>query len=168
MISLVVFLAALVQAQDPDRGLTGSETTEHFTIRYRPGSRAGASVDRIAVMAEREYAFIIKALDAKPTGGFELHLYDDVAELVAVTKTRGNAGFSSGSVSHLPYDSDQTRFHEMVHLIALRLPKQGSEDRNLFFSEGLANAVLEFVDGVHVHAVASHDARRAVLPPLGA
>jgi hypothetical protein len=130
MITLTVLIAATLLFQEQDRGLTGSETTEHFTIKFRPGSRAAASVDRIAVMAEREYAFIVKALEAKPTGGFELHLYDDLPELVAVTKTRGNGGFSAGNASHLPYDNDQT--------------------------------------GVHVHAVASHDARRAVLPQVGA
>ena len=35
-------------AQDPAAVLTGSERTKHFEIRYRPGSRSEASVDRVA------------------------------------------------------------------------------------------------------------------------
>ena len=31
------------------------------------------------------------------------------------------------------------------------------EDRSLFFAEGLANGLLEFVTGVHVHAVAAFE-----------
>src|SRR5688572_7594431 len=112
---MILYTAALIlalMAQDSDLALKGVEKTEHFTIRFRPGSRAAAAVDRIAVMAEREFATIAKALDLKPEGGLELHLYDDLAELVAVTRTRGNAGFSAGNTSHVPYDNDQTRFHE--------------------------------------------------------
>src|SRR5262245_1906224 len=122
-------LALLAAAPQEDRALKGEEKTGHFTIRFRPGCRAAATVDRIAVLAEREFAAITKALDLKPEGGLELHIYDDLAELVAVTKTRGNAGFSAGNASHLPYDNDQTRFHEMVHLIACRIPKSGKEPR---------------------------------------
>jgi hypothetical protein len=85
---------------------------------------------------------------------------------VAVTRTRGNAGFSAENKSHLPFDNDQTRFHEMVHLIAYRIPKSGAEARNLFFAEGLSNALLEFVHGVHVHAVASFEMSRKSLPTL--
>src|SRR5204862_5018864 len=38
--------------------------------------------------------------------------------------------------------------------------------RSLWFAEGLANAVLEFVSGVHVHAVAAHYARAGRLPSI--
>ena len=158
-----VLLAPLLQE---DLALKGSEKTEHFTIRYRPGSRAAAALDRIAIMAERDFERITKALDVKPEGGLELHIYDDVAELLAVTKTKGNAGFASGNTIHIPYDDDQTRFHEMVHIVAYRLPKSGAESRSLFFAEGLANALLEFVHGVHVHAVAAHYKKAGRLPPL--
>lgn len=164
--TLVLILLAFSPFQDADRGLTGVERTEHFTIRYRPGSRAAAAVDRIAVMAERDFASITRALAVKPDGGLELHLYDDLAELVAVTRTSGNAGFSAGNASHIPYDNDQTRFHEMVHIIAYRMPKSGPEERNLFFAEGLANALLEFVHGVHVHAVAAFELKWKSLPAL--
>ncbi len=164
--TLVLILLAFSPFQDANRSLTGVERTEHFTIRYRPGSRAAASVDRVAVMAERDFASITKALAVKPEGGLELHLYDDVAELVAVTRTSGNAGFSTGNASHIPYDNDQTRFHEMVHVIAYRIPKSGPEERNLFFAEGLANALLEFVHGVHVHAVAAFELKWKSLPAL--
>jgi hypothetical protein len=54
----------------------------------------------------------------------------------------------------------------MVHLVAYRLPKAGDEPRNMFFAEGLANALLEFVHGVHVHDVAAFYRRRKELPPL--
>lgn len=165
MIVCLLLLAAVIP-QDADRALTGSQSTKHFTIRYRPGSRAGAAVDRVAAMAERELARILDALEMKPEAGFELHLYDDIAELIAVTRTRGTGGFSAGNAAHLAYDDDQTRFHEMVHLVAHRLPKTGPETRNLFFAEGLSNAILEYVHGVHVHAVAAFEAKRASLPAV--
>lgn len=150
-----------------EKVLTARHDTERFEIRFRPGSRAAASVDRVAVVAERDAARIFSLLDMKAEGKLRLFLYDDVAELAAITKTGGNAGYSSGNASHVPHDNDQTRFHELVHVIAYRLPKSGSEPRNLFFAEGLANALLEFVDGVPVHAVAAFEKRRGALPPLG-
>jgi len=162
----VLVLSTLLALQNPEPALKGVERTEHFTIRYRLGSRAGAAVDRIAVMAERDFERITKALDIKAEGGLELHLYDDEAEIAAVTGVKGTGGFSGGNTSHIPYDNDQTRFHEMVHIIAVRLPKTGTESRNLFFAEGLANALLEFVHGVHVHAVAAYEMKRKSLPAL--
>jgi len=170
MTNPALFAAALallsLGAQEPERVLTGVEKTEHFTIRFRPGSRAGAAVDRIAALSEREFARITTALEVKPEGGLELFLYDDAGELAAITNTKGTEGFSAGTRSHLPFDNDQTRFHEMVHLVAARLPPSGSEPRNLFFADGLANALLEFVHGVHVHAVAAFEMKRRSLPPL--
>jgi hypothetical protein len=53
-----------------------------------------------------------------------------------------------------------------VHVVAARLPKSGEEPRNLFFAEGLSNALLEFVDGVHVDAVAAFALERHDLPKL--
>lgn len=149
-----------------ERLLTGSERTPHFELRWRPGSRAAAGVERIAVQAERDLARICDLLAVPVEGGFTLYLYDDVVELAAITRTQGNAGYSSGKDSHLPFDNDQTRFHEMVHLVAARLAKTGDEPRNLFFAEGLANALLEFVDGVPVHAVAAFEKKRGELPGL--
>lgn len=151
---------------DSDKVLTRTEKTAHFTLHYRPGSQAGAGVDRIAVMAERDLTRICGQLAVPVDGSFHLWLYDDVAELAAVTRTKGNAGFSSVDASHIPFDNDQTRYHEMVHIVAYRLPKSGDEPRSLFFSEGLANALLEFVHGVPVHAVAAFERKRGSLPPL--
>ena len=45
-------------------------------------------------------------------------------------------------------------------MLAVQLPDEGAEARNLFFAEGLSNALLEFVTGVHVHAVATFERRR--------
>lgn len=151
---------------DPAKILTGAEKTEHFELRYRPGSRAGSGVDRLRVHAERDLSQICSLLEVKPEGSFILFLYDDVAELSQITRTEGNAGFSSENASHVPFDNDQTRFHELVHIVAYRLPKSGDEPRNLFFAEGLANALLEFVDGVHVHAEAAFERKRGKLPRL--
>jgi hypothetical protein len=50
--------------------------------------------------------------------------------------------------------------------VAARLPKTGEEERNFFVVEGLANALLEFVHGVHVHAVAKFYRKREELPSL--
>jgi hypothetical protein len=54
----------------------------------------------------------------------------------------------------------------MVHIVAYRLPKSGEEARGFFHFDGLANALLEFVSGVHVHAVATFYRRRKQLPTL--
>ncbi|MHC4550297.1 MAG: hypothetical protein ACYTEZ_16120 [Planctomycetota bacterium] len=123
-------------------------------------------MDRTAVVAERDLKRICALLDIPVTGTFKIYLYDGVPELAAITRTTGNAGFSAGDASHIPYDNDQTRFHELVHVVAHRLPKSGAEPRSLFFADGLANALLEFVHGVHVHAVASFYRRRRQLPAL--
>ena len=150
----------------PEASHTGVVKTKRFEIHYRPGSRAAADVDRQAVAAERDLDRIAAALDTTPKGPFALWLYDDVWELSQVTGTKGNAGFSAVNASHIPFDDDQTRLHELVHIVAYEWPKSGPEARNLFLAEGLANAVLEFVHGVHVHAVAAHYRRAGRLPPL--
>lgn len=146
--------------------LTGIEKTEHLDVRFRPGSRAAAGVDRIAWTVERDLEDICRQLDFVPKKRLVLCIYDDVKELHRVTGTTGNAGFSAGDTSHVPFDNDQTRYHELVHIVAYLLPAAGKERRNLFFAEGLANALLRFVHGVHVHAVAAFELREKTLPPL--
>ena len=147
--------------------LASKLTTAHFDLRFREGSRAAASIDRAALIAERDYEDICAQLGFRPDGRFELFVYDSVAELTAITDTEGSAGFSTGRQSHIPYGNDQTRYHEMVHIIAAQMPKSGEEHRNLFFAEGLANSLLRFVHGVHVHAVAAWYLGEGRLPKLG-
>lgn len=166
MVPLLLFGSPSLFGDNEDTVLTGEEKTEHFDIRYRPDSRAAASVERTAFMAERDYDRITTALNLRTQGRFVLCLYDDVPEMDRITGTSGSGGFSGGNRSHLPYDNDQTRLHEMVHILAVQIPHAGDEPRNLFFAEGLANAVLEFVHGVHVHAVAAFYRKRKELPPL--
>lgn len=150
--------------------LTAREATRHYAIRYRPGSKAGAAVDRIAWCVEEEYRRISDTLDLKgrvdERTPFYLFLYDDLEELTKVTATGGNAGFSAARESHVPYDNDQTRLHEMVHVVMAAVKEAGPEPRNMFFVEGIANAVLRFVHGVPVHAVAAYERKRGTLPPL--
>lgn len=152
--------------------LSETQQTEHFMIRYRPGSRAGASVDRTAHLVELEYAEIMAKLelagrvaDKEP---FVLYLYDNLPELAAITGVKGTGGYSSGRESHVPWDNDQTRRHELVHIVVAAMKSTGREKRNMFFAEGLANSVLEFVHGVPVHAVAAYELERKTLPKLGA
>lgn len=156
---------------ESDKVLSGTYKTEHFDVRYRPGSRAGASVERAGAMAERDLARICSQLEVKNDARYSLFLFDDVAELSAVTKTTGNAGFSAndassatGASSYIPYDNDQTRTHEMVHIVA---HAKVGDAKTLFFAEGLANALLEYVHGVPVHAVAKYYRKAGKLPPLG-
>jgi hypothetical protein len=167
--SLLAFLvaAATVPGQEPAKILTGVEKTAHFEIRFRPGSRAEASVDRVAVLAEQDLQKILQELalpDFKHV--VRLFLYDDVDELQKVTGNSSCAGYSITLESHIPHDNDQTRLHELVHVVAEKLPEKGPEPRNLFFAEGLANAVLRFVTGVHVDAVAAFYKKRGKLPSL--
>src|SRR5262245_18140944 len=114
---LAALLAVPFPAQEPDRILTGSEKTAHFEIRFRPGSRSEASVDRVAVVAEQDLQKILQELalpDFKHT--IRLYLYDDVPELQKITRNSGAAGYSTTLVSHVPHDNDQTRLHELVHV----------------------------------------------------
>ncbi len=165
--TLVAVLTLVCAALAQDSTHTATLATKHFDVRYKPNSRAGAFVEREAARAERDHAEICATLGVEPKGRYQLFLYDDVDDLSATTGTSGNAGFSAGDASHIPVNNDQTRFHELVHIIALaRLEKAGNESRNLFFAEGLANALLEHVHGVPVHSVARFYLDRKTLPPL--
>src|SRR5262245_53628256 len=163
---LALGLAASLQASVPETTLTGVQKTQHFEIRFRPGSRAEASVDRTCTVAEEDLQTILRELDLKDFKHvIRLYLYDDVAELQKLTGA-GSGGHSTTLESHLPYDNDQTRVHELVHVVAEQFPEKGSEERNLFVAEGLANGVLRFVWGVPVDAVAAFYYEREKLPAL--
>ena len=169
----LAIVAALgsARAADAERTHDGKALTKHLEIRFRTGSRAAASADRWAADGERLMLRILRALGtegdtAAPAARFQLFLYDSVPELSALTGTTGNAGFSFGRASYVPYDNLQTAEHELVHVVAGAWPKTGDETRNLFLAEGLANAVLTYVDDVHVHAVAKFYRDRKALPPL--
>src|SRR5262249_9328125 len=135
-------------------------------IRFVPGSRAEASVDRVAAVVEDDLKRILGelGLTAFPHT-IRLYLYDDVPELQRLTGGH-SGGHSTTLESHVPQDNDQTRVHELVHVVAEQFTEKGSEARNLFIAEGLANAVLRYVDGVSVDAVAAFHKRRGDLPSL--
>lgn len=163
--ALVLLFTSLAAAQGSP--LTESATTEHFVIRCRPGSRAEASLDRVAALVETDLAAILKELGLREfRHTIQLFLYDDVAELQRLTGVPA-AGFSTTLQSHVPHDNDQTRVHELVHVVAEQFTERGPEPRNLFVAEGLANAVLRHVNGVSVDVVAAFHRRRGDLPALG-
>ncbi|MFO1076255.1 MAG: hypothetical protein U1E73_00850 [Planctomycetota bacterium] len=161
--------SACLQAQTPAAvlaALTGVEHTAHFEVHYRPGSRAEAAVDRVLALVEDDLARILKEVGLERFDHvIRLYLYDDVAELQRLTGVP-SGGHSTTLESHLPCDNDQTRVHELVHVVAEQFEEHGSEPRNLFFAEGLANAVLRFVSGVSVDAVAAFYHRRGRLPAM--
>lgn len=161
-----ILLWPAVALAGPDKDWTGELKTKRFTVRFRPGSRAAAEAKRAGAMAEMDLDRIAAALDTTPKGPYVLWLYDDIVELAEATGTKGTGGYSSSDGSHVPYDVDQTRLHELVHLVAYEWPATGPEKRNLFLAEGLANAVLEYVSGVHVHAVAAHYLKANRLPSI--
>lgn len=166
LLPLLPSFLSLFLGADPAAALTESVKTERFEIRFRPGSRAEASVDRVAALAEKELTAILARLEFGPwRETIRVFLYDDVAELQKITGTQAS-GYAIPLELHLPHDNDQTRIHEMVHVVAERFKETGTETRNLFFAEGLANAVLEFVHGVHVDAVAAFEKKRGALPSL--
>jgi len=162
--------AAQLGLGDSLRLLTDKEITAHFELHARPGSRAAAALDRTAYLLELEYARVLHELgiagrvDEKTP--FHLFLYDSVAEIEKVTEIGGTGGFSAGRESHVPWEDDQTRLHELIHIVVAAMETTGDEPRNLFFAEGLANALLRFVHGVPVHAVAAYERRRGSLPAL--
>ena len=156
-------LVATALAGDADKTLTGVYKTEHLDVRYRPGSRAAASVERTGAVAERDLARICTQLEVKNDTRYTLYVFDDLPELAAVTKTTGTGGFSTNDGSYIPYDNDQTRTHEMTHLVT---HTKIGDTKSLFFNEGIANALLEFVHGVPVHAVAKYYKKAGKLPPL--
>jgi hypothetical protein len=172
--SFVVLADAHLESS-ADKALTGVEHTAHFDIRYRPLSRAAAGVDRVTVMAERDLSAMSAQLNIKVEGKYVLWIYDSEKELSTITAGGHDAehprlqihAFSGDDGSHIAFDDDQTRFHEMVHIVVFnRLQKSGDEPRNMFFAEGLANGLLEFVSGVHVHAVAAFYKKRGRLPAI--
>jgi hypothetical protein len=165
VVALVLASFSVALAADPAKTHTGLEKTKHFDIRYRPDSRAGAAVDRVAVLAERDFADMCRQLEFTPDGRFTIYLHDDVAE-VASFFGPGVGGASYDRTTNIPFDNDQTRYHELAHLVTVRLPKTGDEPRNMFFPDGMANALLTYVHGVHVHAVAKFYRMRKKLPPL--
>jgi hypothetical protein len=164
-LAVVLVLFSVALAADPAKTHTGLVRTDHYDIRYRPESRAGAAADRVAVMAERDFADICRQLDFTPEGRFTIFLHDDVAE-VGSFFGRGIAGASYGRTTNIPFENDQTRYHELAHLVTARLPKSGDEPRSMFFPDGIANALLTYVSGVHVHAVAKYYRMRNRLPAL--
>lgn len=161
----LVVVVAVVHA-DPLKTHTGKLKTTHLEIRFRPGSRAAAAAPRAAAMAERDLAALCKALEVENDGSYRLFLYDDSAELAALTGVKGVGAFASGRDVHLPFGNDQTRTHEFAHVVTARLPKSGDEARNMAFPDGIANALLQYVHGVHVHAVAKYYKERRKLPKL--
>ena len=167
VVAVLLVVAGMAAAlAGPEATHTGVVKSARLEVRYRPGARSGAYAERVAAAAERDLDRIAAALETKPKGPFLLYLYDDLQDIVASTGVTGTGGFSAGNASHVPYDNDQTRLHEMVHIVAYEWPKSGEEPRNLFFAEGIANAVLGYVHGVSVHAVAAWYAKRDRLPPL--
>ena len=150
----------------PDTTHTGVFKTTHFELRFRPGSRAGAAVERDSAAAERDLARICAALEMKNDGTYRMFLYDDSAELQAITGAKGAGAFAHIRDVHLPFGDDQIRAHEIAHVVTYRLPKTGTEPRNMFFPDGIANALLVHVHGVHVHAVAKFYRMRKALPSL--
>jgi hypothetical protein len=165
-LALAIVCATAAFSQNPGTVLTGAEKTAHFQIHFRPGSKAEASVDRVAALVEDDLKRILTELGVTEfRHTIKLYLYDDVEELMKVTGVPA-AGYSVPLESHVPHDNDQTRVHELVHVVAEKFTEKGPESRNLFFAEGLANAVLEFVTGVHVDAVAAFYKKRGELPTL--
>jgi hypothetical protein len=163
---LALFAGLAVQSASFAAKLTGVEKTAHFEIHFRPGSHAEASVDRTVCVAEEDLQRILRELELKEFKHvIRLYLYDDVHELQELTGV-GSGGHSTTLESHIPYDNDQTRLHELVHVVAEQFSEKGNEERNLFAAEGLANAVLRFVWGVPVDAVAAFYLQRKELPPL--
>ena len=150
--------------------LTRFAVTEHFCLHARPGSRAAAALDRVAWMIEDEYEALLTRMEwhghVDERAPFHLFLYDDVDDLLHTTGTSGNAGFSTARESHIPWDNDQTRQHELVHIVAAAVPPTGEDSRNMFLVEGIANAFLRFVHGVPVHSVAAYELDRDSLPAL--
>lgn len=152
--------------QDDKAALAGTERTAHFEIRFRPGSRAEAEVDWILAVVEDDLARVLKELGLREfPHTVRLCLYDDVGELQRLTGVP-SGGHSTTLEMHVPCDHDQTRVHELVHVVAEKFAEKGSEPRNMFFAEGLANAVLRFVHGVPVDAVAAFHLEQGQVPPM--
>jgi hypothetical protein len=163
--SLLAFAAATAHG-DPNTTHTQKLRSARIELRCRPGSLAAATAEATLDAAERDLDRIGASLEVKPKGPFTLWIYDDLFELSAITGSNGLGGYTSGRDVNIPVDNPQTRLHELVHAVHGELAKTGDEPRNVFFHEGLANAVVEFVDGVHVHAVAGFYLKQDRLPAL--
>lgn len=168
MLALLTLSALLASDPlHPDDMLTGVVKTEHFVIRYREGSRAEASVDRVMVAAEADLARILARLEFPQFAEtITLYLYDDVAELDdhedADVRRLGHADVARAARQR----PDATAWLGPRRRRVLLPAGEGRRAAQLVLRRGIANAVLEYVSGVHVHAVAAYEMKRGMLPAL--
>ncbi len=151
----------------PRRILSEKLTCEDFDLRFRPGSRAGATADFTAHQIERALAEIEAELLLEFPDRFEVFVYDSTQELGRIHGLEGIGGFASGLELHIPHDNLQTLRHELVHVVAQAIPRVGEQERSLFFQEGLANALLVYTHGLHAHTAAAFELKRGQMPALG-
>ena len=163
---MLVLVPGAARAEEGHALLDGEVLGKRVVVRYRPGSLAGAHAESVATAAERDLDRIGRTLAVEVKGPFTLWVYDDEHELHEITGNQRAGAFSAGADVHLPFDNAQTRVHELVHVVQHQLPRSGDEPRGLAYHEGLANAVLEHVHGVHVHAYAAVHARAGQIPPI--
>jgi hypothetical protein len=143
--------------------LSQSLGTEHFDVHWRAGSRAAPLAKWISRSAERELARICARLEVANDTHIPIFLFDDVAELAKTTKVSGTGGFSAHDSAHLIFDDGPARIHELVHLVAYAKVGQA---KTMFLAEGLANALLENIKGVDMHAVAKYYRDTKRLPSI--
>ncbi len=173
MALLVVLAPGRVRAQDDglsetDRRVlevfTGTVETPTFIYHYRPGGKAEAMVPHFASRQEAALARVQQVLEMQLTWRVHVFLYEDGEEVMRLTGFTGVGGFASAAAIHEPFDIHAE--HELTHVVAAPLVQGATVPPDGFLNEGLANAVTEFVDRVHVHDDAAFFLEHDLLPPL--
>lgn len=145
------------------RELPGSITTEHFDVRYHPGSRSAIHARRIGAEAELELAKICARLEVKNDVRYTLFLFDDAEEVGKVAHNSAVGGFSFSRFVCVTVSDDAARFHELIHAVASAKIGQG---KGAFVMEGLAGALFEPNQEMDTHAGAKSYRQQGKLPPL--
>jgi hypothetical protein len=143
--------------------LTGLVVTEHFDVRYEPGSRSEAHARRIAAVVEIELAEICRRLAVKNDERYTLFLFDRPDDVGKLIETPGVGGFSMGRFFCVGVGDDAARFHELIHTVATA--KVGNP-KKAFLLEGLAGALFDPRQGMDPHAGAKDYRQRGKLPSL--
>lgn len=146
------------------RELPGSIATEHFDVRYHPGSRSAAHARRIGAEAELELAKICARLEVKNDVRYTLFLFDNAEEVGNVAHNSAVGGFSFSRFVCVTVSDDAARFHELIHAVAFT--KIRGATNSSFIVEGLAGALFEPSQGMDHHSGAKTYRQQGKLPPL--
>jgi hypothetical protein len=140
--------------------------SDHFELRYRPGTVLEPELVRMAALLEQKLARFsaLLELEVKTADRYTVFVFRDVAEMQADTgRSKEVGGFAWGKACYVALNNDPALFHELVHMIA------GAKISYLagnLAAEGLADMLPEFSGRIDEDAIVKYYRELGVLPPL--